>query len=183
MVFKNNFFILFILFFVGFQHYGQDKKITKNGTVVFEASMPSFEEVKAETKSASCVINTKTGEIASLILIKSFRFKIALMEEHFNENYIESDKYPKAIFKGNIVDFDYSKLSNDTKKFKLVGTMEMHGISNEVEFFGDIAKKGNGITLKSKFTLNTDDYGIKIPKIVDKKVSKKVQVSLDYYLE
>src|SRR6187549_3993369 len=80
----------------------QDKMITKTGKVTFEASVPAFEEVKAKNETATCVLNPTTGEIASLALMKGFRFKIALMEEHFNENYIESDKYPKATFKGKI---------------------------------------------------------------------------------
>src|SRR5688500_14963512 len=75
------------------------KMITKTGKVTFEASVPSFEEVKATHDAVTCVLNPATGEIASLALIKGFRFKIALMEEHFNENYIESNKYPKATFK------------------------------------------------------------------------------------
>ena len=93
---------LFLLTTISF---AQDRVITKNGKVTFEASVPSFEEVKAKNESVTCVINSQTGEIASLILVKGFRFKTALMEEHFNENYIESDKYPKATFKGKIENY------------------------------------------------------------------------------
>src|SRR4051812_34513770 len=91
--------------------FSQEKIITKNGKITFEASMPAVEEVKGKNEGVTCVVNIKTGEIASLALVKGFRFKVALMEEHFNENYMESDKYPKSTFKGKIEDFDYSKLT------------------------------------------------------------------------
>ena len=91
--------------------FGQEKFATKTGEINFEASVPSFEEVKAENNNVSAVLETGTGNFAALALMKGFRFKVALMEEHFNENYIESSKYPKATFKGKIQDFDYSEVS------------------------------------------------------------------------
>ena len=93
-----------------------DKKITKTGTIVFEASVPSFEEVKAKNEAVTCILNPDNGEIAALALMKGFRFKVALMEEHFNENYVESSKYPKATFKGKIDNFDESKLTTTAKE-------------------------------------------------------------------
>ena len=105
----------------------QDKLITKSGTITFEASVPSFEEVKAKNSGVSCVINTKTGEIASLALLKGFRFKVALMEEHFNENYVESDKFPKATFKGKIENFDLSKITSTATNYTIKGKLELHG--------------------------------------------------------
>ena len=89
--------------------FSQEKRITKNGLINFEASVPSFEPVEAKHNNVSAILNIATGDIASLALVKGFRFKIALMEEHFNENYTESTKYPKATFKGKIENFDVSK--------------------------------------------------------------------------
>ena len=89
----------------------QEKMVSKSAKVIFEASVPSFEEVKAVNKNVTFVLNPATGEIASLALMKGFQFKVALMEEHFNENYIESDQYPKAKFKGKIEGFDLQILS------------------------------------------------------------------------
>ena len=88
----------------------QEKFITKSGVINFEASVPSFEEVKAKHQSVSALLKSN-GEFASLALVKGFRFKVALMEEHFNENYAESSKFPKATFKGKIKGFDISKLT------------------------------------------------------------------------
>src|SRR5689334_18889675 len=98
---------IFMLFF-GIIGFAQNKKTTKKGEITFEASVPSFEEIKATHEKASCVLNVKTGEINSLALVKEFHFKIPLMEEHFNSNFIESNRYPKASFKGVIENFDVS---------------------------------------------------------------------------
>ncbi|MES2543604.1 MAG: YceI family protein [Bacteroidota bacterium] len=154
----------------------QDKKITKTGKIVFEGSVPSFEEIKAENNSVTCILNTKTGEIASLALVKGFRFKVALMEEHFNENYIESSKYPKATYKGKIQGFDVAALTATAKEYKMVGTMELHGKSKQITTTAMIRKVGDGIEIVSNFILNTDDYAIDIPKVVSKKVSKTISV-------
>jgi len=88
-----------LLFAITFYGFPQSKKITKTGDIRFEASVPSFEEVKAQNKTATVILNPENGEIAALALIKGFRFKIALMEEHFNENYIESTNIQKLRLK------------------------------------------------------------------------------------
>ena len=163
--------------------FAQDKMITKTGQLVFEASVPSFEEVKAKNESVSCVLNTKTGEIAALALQKGFRFKIALMEEHYNENYVESDKYPKATFKGKIENFDLSKIDKAGKSHTIKGTLELHGKSKEISITATIKKVDTGLEIKSDFALNADDFNIEIPSVVSKKVSKKVNVSFNFLLK
>lgn len=168
---------------IGTIGYAQDRKITKTGQITFEASVPSFEEVKATNESVSCVLNTKTGEIASLALVKGFRFKIALMEEHFNENYIESDKYPKATFKGKLINFDASTLNSSPKKIKLNGTLELHGKSKQINTVAIISKKGNDIEITTDFDVNAEDFNIQIPKIVRQKVAKTVNIKTMFLLK
>ena len=102
-------YLFYILFFVSAFNFAQEKYLTKTGELSFEASVPSFEEVAAKNNSVTALLNTENGEIAVLALIKGFRFKNALMEEHFNENYAESTKFPKALFKGQIVNFSLDK--------------------------------------------------------------------------
>jgi hypothetical protein len=157
--------------------------ITKTGKITFEASVPSFEEVKAKNDNVTCILNPKTGEIASLVLIKGFRFKIALMEEHFNENYLESDTYSKATFKGKIENFDVTKLTVTAKEFSLKGKLEMHGKTKEINIIAKIKKTEDGIKIDSSFDVNTDDFDIKIPTVVSKKVSKKVTIKFDFLLK
>lgn len=175
--------ILLSILFLSYNLVAQDKILTKTGTISFEASVPAFEEVKAKNTGVSCVLNTKTGEIASLALMKGFKFKIALMEEHFNENYVESTKFPKATFKGKIENFDYSKVSATVQNYNLKGTLEIHGKTKEISVVAAIKKTKEGLEINSNFTVNSDDFDIEIPSVVSKKVSKKVKVSLDFLLK
>jgi hypothetical protein len=171
--------LLNLLIVVSMSGFAQTKMVTKTGKITFEASVPAFEEVKAVNQTSTVVLNPATGEIASLALVKGFRFKVALMEEHFNENYMESDTYPKATFKGKIDNFDVSKLTAAAQSFTIKGKMEMHGKSKDMTITANIKKSGDGIDIDSNFTVNTDDFGIDIPSVVSKKVSKKVAVKLD----
>ncbi|MEO5777839.1 MAG: YceI family protein [Flavobacterium sp.] len=168
-----------LLIVISLSSFAQTKMITKTGKITFEASVPAFEEVKAKNESVTVVLNPATGDIASLALMKGFRFKVALMEEHFNENYAESDTYPKATFKGKIENFDVSKLTETAKTYTIKGRMEMHGKTKDLTITASIKKSGDAIDIDSDFTLNTDDYGIEIPSVISKKVSKKVAVKLD----
>jgi polyisoprenoid-binding protein YceI len=176
-------YITLLLISISILSQAQDKMLTKNGIVTFEASVPSFEEIKAKSNIASCIVNTNTGEIAALVLVKSFRFKIALMEEHFNENYIESDKYPKATFKGKIEGFNYSKITTEAKDFKINGKLELHGKSKDITIIAKIKRGKDGLEILSNFSVNSDDFDIKIPSVVSKKVSKKVNIELDFILK
>ena len=109
--------ILFLFTLLSVNIYAQDKYMTKTGTVNFEASVPSFEEVAASNKSVTAILNTENGEFAALTFVKAFKFKNALMEEHFNENYAESSEYPKAIFKGKISNFNIRNIEDEPKEF------------------------------------------------------------------
>jgi hypothetical protein len=168
--------------FVSLISSAQTKMITKTGKITFEATVPAFEEVKAKNESVTCILNPKTSEIASLALMKGFRFKVALMEEHFNENYVESDTYPKATFKGKIENFDISKLTSSAKEFTINGKLELHGKTKDISTVAKIRKLDTGIEIITNFNVNTDDFDIEIPSVVSKKVSKKVNLSLNFQL-
>ena len=154
----------------------QEKMISKTGKIIFEASVPSFEEVKAINTNVTFVLNPVTGEIASLALMKGFRFKVALMEEHFNENYIESDKYPKATFKGRIEKFDSSNLTTGPKDFIIKGTLQLHGKSKEISTQARLSMSGSGISIVTNFTVNANDFNIEIPSVIKSKLSNKINI-------
>jgi hypothetical protein len=175
--------LLAILILSGFKTFAQDKKITRTGTVVFEASVPSFEEVKAKNEQVTCVLNIKTGEIASLVLMKGFRFKIALMEEHFNENYIESDKYPKATFNGIIQGFNWNIIGTSPKEFKMTGKLDLHGKSKEINTTVILKKVGDSLEIIADFNVNSQDFNIEISNILSKKVSKTVNIKADFLVK
>ncbi|MFG6685511.1 YceI family protein [Mariniflexile sp. HNIBRBA6329] len=175
--------IAYFIVFLSLNIFSQTKYITKTGVVNFEASVSSFEEVKAINNSVTAIIEVESGEFAALVLVKGFRFKNALMEEHFNENYAESDKYPKAIFKGNLEDFTMNKLQSNSI-FKISGTLTFHGKSKKLESIPlNFSKEGDFINISGNFKVNTSDFDIKIPKVVRDKVSETVAISLNFKLE
>ena len=163
--------------------FAQDKLISKTGKITFEASVPAFEEVKGKNEGVTCVLNTKTGEIASLALIKGFKFKLALMEEHFNENYMNSDAYPKSTFKGKIQNFDVTALTATAKEYTIKGKLELHGKTNDLTTTAKIRKTDSGIEIISSFNVNASDYDIEIPSVVKSKVSNKVGVKTEFLLK
>lgn len=157
------------------------KHFTKTGLTEMKASVAAFEPVEAKNNSTSVVLKADTGDIAALLFIKAFRFKVALMEEHFNENYMDSDKYPKATFRGKIKDFSFDKISKDTP-FTITGTLTVRGVKKEVETVGKFTKKGDKILIKALFTVKPQDFEIDIPSIVRKKIAKSIHITLHYEL-
>lgn len=159
----------------------QEKYLTKTGTLHFEASVPSFEEVAAKNSGVTAILNAETGEFASLALVKGFRFKNALMEEHFNENYAESHLYPKATFRGTIVNFDVNTTQGT---YNVKGELTFHGVTNTIEVNGvTLTKQGNTYSLSGSFSANPADYNIEIPKIVRSKIAESITVSFEFNLE
>ncbi|RMA64638.1 YceI family protein [Ulvibacter antarcticus] len=160
----------------------QQKYSTKSGEITFEASVPSFEEVKAQHNNVSAVLKGDTGEFAALALIKGFRFKVALMEEHFNENYIESTKFPKATFKGVIKNLVLSDLSEDNTELIFEGTLNLHGVDKKIAIPAAVSMKGDSIIVALKFKLKPEDFDIKIPSIVSSKIAEEVDVAANFTL-
>ena len=156
---------------------------TKSGLVIFDAVESTFEPVKAQNKTATCILDTSNGQIASQILMKGFEFRVALMEEHFNENYVESDKYPKATLKGKIENFNFSKLTANFQDIQIKGTIELHGKIKEIVIDGKIKKNVDSTELTANFILIPEEFDIKIPSIVRGKIAKKVNVSTVFLLK
>ena len=155
--------------------YGQDKYYTKSGNITFESSVPSFEEVKATNTKVTAVLK-EDGAIAALALNKAFGFKIALMEEHFNENYVESETYPKATFRGGFVEIP-EDLSQE-KEVIVNGIMDFHGVQKEMEVPVRLQVQDEVLVGESGFVLLCSDFGIKIPKIVSDKLANEIQVTI-----
>jgi len=172
--------LLYLLAIVCMSVSSQNKYLTKTGILTFEASVPSFEEVAAQNNSTTAILNTETGEFAALVLVKGFRFKNALMEEHFNENYAESDQYPKATFKGGIDGFNMDRLE---ATYKINGELTFHGISKAIENIPlTISIQEGNITLSGNFVTYASDFDIDIPKIVSKKVAEEIGVTFVFIL-
>jgi YceI-like domain len=165
--------------------FAQKRYFTKTGTVSFQAGT-ALEDIDGTNKSATTVFDAGTGQLEFALLVKGFEFKSSLMMEHFNENYMESGKYPKAVFKGKITNIDKVNFQKTgSYPVTINGSLEIHGITKEVETAG-LFKVLNDETLTStaEFTVVLDDYKIAIPGVVKDKISKtaKIQVYCSYAL-
>jgi polyisoprenoid-binding protein YceI len=165
--------------------FAQGKYFTKTGKIDFDATVPkSPEDIKGVNKSTTMVIDTKTGDIQFLVLMKGFEFTRALMQEHFNENYVESTKFPKAEFKGAIVDnaaVNYAK--DGVYKVKVKGKLTMHGVTKDTESDGQITIKGGKITATSAIIASFADYKISVPTLVADKVANNAKINISCALE
>ena len=164
--------LLFVLF-AGFAN-AQEKFITKQGYISFFSHSP-VEDITADNNQVLSILDTSTGEIAVSLLMQSFIFEKSLMQEHFNENYIESHKYPKAVFRGKILDFDSTK--GDEEKIDINGELTIRGITKPVQTTGEIKKIGDSIVLSGNFDVKVKDYDIKIPAIVINNIAETINVT------
>lgn len=159
------------------------KFFTKTAVVSFESKTP-MENISATNKSGTCVLDAATGNVEFAVLIKGFQFEKALMQEHFNENYLESSKYPKAVFKGKLEGVNTSELTKTGKyKAKANGQLTLHGVTKPHSSDVMLEVKDGKIMSSSTFTITVADYDIKIPSLVKDNIAKVVQVSVTGNLE
>lgn len=157
-------------------------KAKDGGTEISFFSSSPLEDITAVNKGAVVVLNTVSGEIQLRISIQNFKFKNSLMEEHFNENYMESQKFPNSIFKGKINEkVDYTK--DGENKVTVTGKMEIHGVVKDVTIDGTLTVKGTELALSSKFKVKVADYNIKVPSLYVKNIAEVVDVTLNSILE
>lgn len=175
---KNLFLIFAALLFLNTAATAQ-KHITKNGKITF-FSKTDVEDIDAVNNQAMSVINSQTGEIVFSVLINGFLFKKALMQEHFNENYMESAKYPKAIFKGTITDITKVNFKKDgIYNVTVTGDLNIHNVTNKVTVPAVIQIKGGKISANAGFIATLDDYKITVPKVVENNISKTIEIKVD----
>jgi len=171
--------LILIFLYLGFSVslVGQ-KYMTKNGYIGFFSHTP-IEDIKADNNQVAGVLDISTGDMVFQVLIKSFHFERALMEEHFNENYMESDKFPKSTFTGKIINLsnvDFSK--SGIFEITVEGELTIHNITNKVSAKGTVEVTGNEIIANSKFLINPEDYKINIPGVVRDKIAKNLEVTV-----
>jgi hypothetical protein len=161
----------------------QEKLSSSKCVINFEASVPFFEAVEAKNDAVSCVLIPEKSQITFVANIKKFQFKRDLMREHFNANYMESDRYSKATFKGLIEKFDMKDINEIEKDYQIKGKIDIHGQSKVITVLARIKRVRDGIQINSHFTLNSDDFKIEIPTIVIAKVSKFVNTEVECILQ
>jgi polyisoprenoid-binding protein YceI len=138
-----------------------------------------MEDIKADNNQVAGVLDVPTGDLVFQVLIKSFHFDRALMEEHFNENYMESEKFPKALFKGRITNLSSVNLSkNGTYEAIVEGELTIRDVTNKISTKGTIEVVTGGINANSKFKIVPEDYKIEIPGVVRDKIAKDLEVTV-----
>jgi len=157
----------------------QQKLITQTGKITFDAGT-GIEDIIAVNKGVTAAINPKTGKMQFKMDIAGFEFKRQLMQDHFNENYMESEKYPNASFSGNITNADKVNFAKDGKyNVQVKGTLEIHGVKNEVEAEGVVTVKGKEVNSQAEFSIQLDDYKINVPRVAKEKLSNTVKIMVD----
>ena len=155
--------------------FGQ-KYFTKEGDISFYSEAPT-EKIEAKNKRAAVVLDAETGAIEIALLIKSFQFEKALMQEHFNENYMESDKFPKATFKGKVED-DVDFMKDGSFITKVKGELTIHGVTKPIEADAKFNVQNGMIHGASSFIVACADYDIKIPSVVADNIAKEIEISI-----
>jgi polyisoprenoid-binding protein YceI len=149
--------------------------------ITFFSTSP-LEDITATNKGAVIVFNSTSSNIQISVSVINFKFKNALMEEHFNENYMETEKFPKALFKGKINEpVDLTK--DGETKVTVTGEMTVHGVTKTETYEGTMTKSGNDIIIKTKFKIKLTDYNIKVPSLYVKNIAEVVDVDVVSTLE
>jgi hypothetical protein len=156
----------------------RSQKYSVEESDIFFFSDAAIEDIKAENKKAAGIFNTANGDIVFSIPINEFQFAKSLMQEHFNEKYMESDKFPKATFSGKVSGFDAS--ASGVQQAKANGKLTIHGVSNDVEIPGTIEKKDDQLILKTKFLVKLADYKITIPQLLWQNIAEQVEVTCEF---
>lgn len=171
--------IIMIALMVMFQLTQAQKLISKNGHVWFYSQTP-MENIEGHNHQVVSILDPSTGDMQFSLLVKAFEFKVALMQEHFNENYMESDKFPKASFKGKITNLDKINFKKDgVYQAEVLGDLTIHNVTRPVTARGSIEVRGTSVIARSKFVVTPHDYAIVIPSLVEEKIAKEIEVNVE----
>jgi hypothetical protein len=179
---RTKLFILSMVLMTTFSVSAQ-KFITKTGFIKFYSDSP-LEKIEAQNHQVNSALDLSSGGFVFKVLLKSFEFEKALMQEHFNENYVESDKYPTATFVGKVTNIkDVNAAKDGVYTSDVEGKLTLHGITRDVKEKGTLEVKQGKIIGKSKFNILIADYNITIPGNVGNNISKTIEVTVDVTLD
>ena len=155
---------------------------TKTGKISFFSSAP-LEDIEAKNNEVESKLASSNGQVVFILLMKGFRFENELMEEHFNENYVESNKFPKSDFKGVIANVKDINFSKDGRYAAIVkGNLTIHGITHAAEANGTVEVRGGKVAVNSKFNIRLKDYGIG-GSLIGKKIADNIAITVDCQYE
>ncbi len=156
------------------------KYISEKSTVTF-FSKATIEDIAARNEKAMGMLDLSSGDIAFSVPIKDFIFEKALMQEHFNEKYMESDKYPKGSFQGKLT--GYSADAAGAQPARAQGKMSIHGVTKDIDISGTFEKKDDRYVLAAKFIITLEDYKVKRPQILWSNIAESVEVTIEFTLK
>jgi hypothetical protein len=183
MIYSRSLTFILLAFFICGGTTNAQKYITKNGYIRFYSDAP-LEKIEASNRQVNAAIDAGTGDIVFKVLMKSFQFEKALMQEHFNENYVESDKIPNSTFIGkitNIKDVNFSKTG--TSSVTVEGKLTIHGITKDIKETGTFEVKDHQVLAKCKFIIHIGDFKISIPSVVAGHIAETVEINVDLVLD
>lgn len=156
--------------------YGQ--KYTAEKSFVKFFSQAAIEDITATNEKATALFDAGTGAVAFVVPINQFMFAKSLMQEHFNEKYLESERYPKSTFQGRIVGFNPELMT--AQSVNAEGKLTIHGITREVTIPGQITRSDKSLSMSSKFMVELKDYKIDIPRLMWQNIAERVEVTLEF---
>ncbi len=173
-------FLLVIIFLVGTCAAEAQRYIDRSGKASFFSSAP-LEDIEANSEQVVAILDIGSGEIAASMLMRSFNFRKSLMEEHFNENYVESHTYPKATFKGKITNLAaFASKEDGNYTLNIDGEVTLHGVTKPLQVQADARVAQGRIHAQTKFPLTVADFGIKVPRLVTNNIAEVVEVSVSF---
>ena len=159
------------------------KYVTKNGFIRFYSDSP-MEKIEANNRVVNSALDASTGDFIFKVLMKSFVFEKALMQEHFNEKYVESDKFPNSTFIGKVTNIKEVKFEKDgVYPVTVEGKLTIHGETKQVSEKGTFEIREGKISGKTKFNILLTDYKISIPGAVTNNISKTIEITVEVFLE
>ena len=160
---------------------GQSKYLCQESEVTFFSSAP-LEDITAVNSAMNGVIDFEGKQFLVRIPIIRFDFPNDLMEEHFNENYMDTEDFPNAIYKGTFNETIDPKKQGESS-IQCSGTLEIHGVEQQREISVNLTIGKNSIQATSEFVVSLADHEIDIPKIVFQKIAEEIEVSIDATFE
>jgi len=156
------------------------KFITKEGTIDIFSETSLF-TIEAKNQKVASILDTSNGEIVVTTLVRSFKFKEALVEEHFNENYMESNQFPKAQFKGKIVNFNEINLAKDgSYDITIEGELSLHGVSLPLNTKGKLTVSGGKITGSTEFMVSLEKYKIRVEESYKDRIKDEIKLTVNF---
>ena len=176
------FFICFFLIFSGNLLIAQ-KYFTREGSITLISETP-VERIEAFNKTATSVIDFSSGAMDFAALIKAFHFEKAILQDYFNENFLQSNEYPKAVFKGKILNYEDIDLTKaGVHQVAVEGELTAHGQTKKVRTNGSLKINGDIVNAIASFTLSADDYKIPIPEVVKENLAKEIKIDINVKLK